>query len=95
MERFTDRKQLLFGGTSIIFIERGEVTFYEYLMRHPKNRRYVLALNRNTQDVSVLKLDDMKQRNCFVGFADWRFINETIAEQLRKRLKEVEEFLND
>lgn len=94
MERFTDRKQL-FGGCSIVFIERGEATCYEYLMTHPKSRRYILALNRNTQDASVLKLDDMRQRNCFVGFADWRFINETIAEQLRERLREVEEFLND
>lgn len=94
MERFTDRKQL-FGGCSIVLIERGEVTFYEYIMPHPKNRRYILALNRKTQDVSVLKLADMKERNYFVGFADWRFINETIAEQLRERLKEVEEFLKD
>lgn len=31
MERFTDRKQL-FGGCSIVLIERGEVTFYEYIM---------------------------------------------------------------
>lgn len=94
MERFTDRKQL-FGGCSIVLIERGEVTFYEYIMPHPKNRRYILALSRKTQDVSVLKLVDMKQRNYFVGFADWRFINETIAEQLRERLKEVEGFLKD
>lgn len=94
MERFTDRKQL-FGGCSILLIERGEVTYYEYIMPHPKNRRYILALKRDTQNVSVLKLDDMKQKNYFVGFANWRFINETIAEQLRERLKEVEEFLND
>lgn len=94
MERFTDRKQL-FGGCSIVLIERGEVTFHEYIMPHPKSKRYILALNRNTQDVSVLKLADMKERNCFVGFADWRFINETIAEQLRERLREVEEFLKD
>lgn len=94
MERFTDRKQL-FGGCSIVLIERGEVTYHEYIMPHPKSRRYILALNRNTQDVSILKLSDMKERNYFVGFADWRFINETIAEQLRERLKEVEEFLKD
>lgn len=94
MERFIDRKQL-FGSCSIVLIERGEVTLYEYIMPHPKSMRYILALNRNTQDVSVLKLTDMKERNCFVGFADWRFINETIAEQLRERLKEVEEFLKD
>lgn len=94
MERFTDRKQL-FDGCSIVLIERGEVEFYEYLMPHPKSRRYILALNRNTQDVSVLKLANMKERNYFVGFADWRFINETIAKQLRERLKEVEEFLKD
>ena len=94
MERFIDRKQL-FGGCSIVLIYRGEVTFYEYIMPHPKSRRYILALNRNTQDASVLNISDMKERNYFVGFADWRFINETIAEQLRERLKEVEEFLND
>lgn len=94
MERFTDRKQL-FGGCSIVLIERGEVAFYEYIMPHPKNRRYILALNRNTQDVDTLKLADMKERNYFVGFADWRSINETIAKQLRERLREVEEFLND
>lgn len=94
MERFITRKQL-FGGCSIVLIERGEVTVYEYIMPHPNSRRYILALNRNTQDVSVLKLTDMKERNYFVGFADWRFINKTIAEQLRERLKEVEEFLKD
>lgn len=94
MERFTDRKQL-FSGCSIVLIERGEVTFYEYIMPHPKNRRCILALNRNAQDVSVLKLTDMKERNYFVGIADWRFINETIAEQLRERLREVEEFLKE
>lgn len=94
MERFADREQL-FGGCSIVLIERGEVTVYEYIMPHPKNRRYILALNRNTQDVSVLKLDDMKQKNYFVGLADWRFINETIAKQLRERLRDVEEFLKD
>lgn len=37
----------------------------------------------------------LNQRNYFVGFTDWRFINETIAKQLRERLKEIEEFLND
>lgn len=94
MERFTDRKQL-FGGCSIVLIERGEVTFYEYIMPHPKNRRYILALNRKTQGVSVLKIAEMKEKNYFVGFADWRFINETIAEQLRERLRELEEFLKD
>lgn len=94
MERFTDRKQL-FGGCSIVLIERGEVTFYEYIMPHPKNRRFILTLNRKTQGASVLKIPEMKERNYFVGFADWRFINETIAKQLRERLKEVEEFLKD
>lgn len=94
MERFTDRKQL-FGGCSIVLIERGEETFYEYIMPHPKNRRYILALNRKTQGASVLKLAEMKEKNYFVGFADWRFINETIAEQLRERLREVEAFLKD
>lgn len=94
MERFTDRKQL-FGGCPIVLIEQGEVTFYEYIMPHPKNRRYILALNRNTQDVDTLKLADMEERNYFVGFADWRFINETIAEQLRERLREVEELLKN
>lgn len=64
-------------------------------MPHQKSRHYILALKRNTQDISVLKLADMKERNYFVGFADWRFINETIAEQLRERLREVEEFLED
>lgn len=45
MERFTDRKQL-FGGCSIVLIERGEVTYHEYIMPHPKSRRYILALAR-------------------------------------------------
>lgn len=94
MERFTDRKQL-FGGCSIVFIERGEATYYDYLMTHPKNRLYVLALNHTTQNADCIKIVDMKKRNCFVGSINSRFIYETMVEQLRERLQYIESFIMD
>ncbi len=94
MERFTDRKQL-FCGCSIVFIERGEAACYEYLMTHPKNRLYVLALNHTTQNADCIKIADMKKRNCFVGHINSRFVYETMAEQLRERLRYIESFIID
>lgn len=89
MERFTDRKQLL-GGCSVVFIEQGKATYYEYLMAHPRNRLYVLVLNYTTRNVDCIKITDMKKRNCFVGPINSRLVYEIMAEQLRERLQYIE-----
>lgn len=82
MEKLKEFSQLS-DGCTITEIKDGNYRFWTYLMVHPKNQRYILALNSCTQDANKLYIPDLLEGDYYVGDCDGDFI-------LRERLKQYE-----
>ena len=82
MEKLKEFSQLS-DGCTITKIKDGNYRFWIYLMVHPKNQRYILALNSCTQDANKLYIPDLLDGDYYVGDYDGDFI-------LRERLKQYE-----
>lgn len=82
MEKLKEFSQLS-DGCTITEIKDGDYRFWTYLMVHPKNQRYILALNSCTEDADKLYIPDLLEGDYYVGDYDGDFI-------LRERLKQYE-----
>lgn len=82
MEKLKEFSQLS-DGCTITKIKDGEFKCWEYLMIHPKNQRYILALNSCTQNADKLYIPDLFEGYYYVGDFDGDF-------SLRERLKQYE-----
>ncbi len=82
MEKLKEFSQLS-DGCTITEIKDGNYRFWTYLMVHPKNQRYILALNSCTQDANKLYIPDLLEGDYYVGDFDGDFL-------LRERLKQYE-----
>lgn len=82
MEKLKDLSQLS-DGCTITEIRDGNYTRWEYLMIHPKNQRYILALNSWTQNGDKLYIPDLFKGDYYVGDFDEDFA-------LRERIKQYE-----
>lgn len=82
MEKLKNLSQLSEGCT-ITRIVDGNYDCWEYLMIHPKNQRYILALNSCTQNADKLYIPDLFKGEYYVGDFDGDF-------SLRERLKQYE-----
>ena len=82
MEKLKDFSQLS-DGCTITEIKDGDYRFWTYLMVHPKNQSYILALNSCTQDADKLYIPDLLEGDYYVGDFDGDIL-------LRERLKQYE-----
>lgn len=82
MEKLKEFSQLS-DGCTITEIKDGNYMLWTYLMVHPKNQRYILALNSCTEDADKLYIPDLLEGDYYVGDYDGDFI-------LRERLKQYE-----
>ena len=82
MKKLKEFSQLS-DGCTITEIKDGNYRFWTYLMVHPKDQRYILALNSCTQDANKLYIPDLLEGDYYVGDYDGDFI-------LRERLKQYE-----
>ena len=82
MEKLKEFSQLS-DGCTITKIKDGNYRFWTYLMVHPKNQKYILALNSCTQDANKLYIPDLLEGDYYVGDFDGDFL-------LRERLKQYE-----
>lgn len=82
MEKLKEFSQLS-DGCTIIEIKDGNYRFWTYLMIHPKNQRYILALNSCTQNADKIYIPGLFEGDYYVGDYDGDFI-------LRERLKQYE-----
>lgn len=82
MKKLKEFSQLS-DGCTITEIKDGNYRFWTYLMVHPKNQRYILALNSCTQDADKLYIPDLLEGDYYVGDFDGDIL-------LRERLKQYE-----
>ena len=64
-------------------IVNGDYECWDYLMIHPRNQRYILALNHWTQDADKLYIPDLLEGDYYVGDLKEDFL-------LREKLKQYE-----
>lgn len=82
MEKLKEFSQLS-DGCTITKIRNRNYRFWTYLMVHPKNQRYILALNSCTQNADKLYIPNLFEGDYYVGDFDGDF-------SLRERLKQYE-----
>lgn len=81
MERFKDILQLT-ANCEITEIVDGELCRWKYIMIHPEDIHYILAINCLTHNVDSLNLFSMKKNYFFIGKRDVEFI---IREKIRQK----------
>lgn len=81
MERFKDILQLT-ANCEITEIVDGELCRWKYIMIHPEDRNYILAINCFTHNVDSLNLSSMKRNYFFIGESNVEFI---IREKTRQK----------
>ena len=81
MERFKDILQLT-ANCEITEIVDGELCRWKYIMIHPEDKKYILAINCFTHNVDSLNLFSMKKNYFFIGKRDIEFI---IREKIRQK----------
>lgn len=83
MKQLKDISQLT-PGCTITRIHNGEFKTWEYLMYHPHNSKYILALNAFTQEADNLYVPNMLECGLYwVGEYDSNFV-------LRERIRQCE-----
>ena len=83
MKQLKDLSQLT-PGCTITRIHNGEFQTWEYLMYHPHNKKYILALNACTQEADKLYVPNMLDCGLYwVGEYDSNFV-------LRERIRQYE-----
>lgn len=80
MKKIKEFSQLS-DGCTITEIKDGDYRCWTYLMIHPKDQRYIFALN--SQDADKLYIPDLLEGDYYVGDFDGDFV-------LRERLKQYE-----
>lgn len=85
MERFKDILQLT-ANCEITEIVDGELYRWKYIMIHPEDGHYILAINCFTHNVDSLNLSSMKRNYFFIGERDVEFI-------IREKIRQKEEIL--
>lgn len=90
MERLKDLAQLS-NGCTITKISDGEFRCYEFLMIHPHNEKYILALNSWTQNGDKLYIPDILKGGYYVGKIDDGFVAQEMIKQYERKIKSLQE----
>lgn len=88
MERFKDILQLT-ANCEITEIVDGELCRWKYIMTHPEDKQYILAINCFNHNIDSLNLFSMKKNYFFIGERDVEFI---IREKIRQK-EDILEFV--
>lgn len=74
MERFKDLSQLHEGCTIMKIAEGGKLECSDFLMVHPNNEDYILALDSITQNANKIYIPKMIEEEYYVGKYDPAFV---------------------
>lgn len=94
MKRLKDLSQLT-DGCTITLIKHGDVYVWEFLMIHPHNPKYILALNSVCQSGDKLYIPTLFEDNYFVGEYDRKFIMQERIKQYKMRISALERIINE
>jgi hypothetical protein len=90
MKRIKDLSQLSKGCT-ITKICNGEFQQWEFLMIHPHNKNYILALNSWTQNGDKLYIPNILKEEYYVGKYDSCFVAQERIKQYERQIKRLQE----
>lgn len=100
MEKLKEFSQLS-DGCTITEIKDGNYRCWTYLMVHPKDQRYILALNSCTQDADKLYISDLLEGDYYVGDYDGDFFlremlkqYELMEQELHERIQHIHSLLS-
>lgn len=89
MERLKDLSQLS-QGCNITLLKNGEMHCWEFLMVHPHNKNYILALDSWTQKGDKLYIPQLFEGNYYVGKYDRDFVLQERIKQLKHEISFLE-----
>lgn len=94
MERLKDLSQLT-DGCTITLIKNGDVYVWEFLMIHPHNTHYILALNSVVQSGDKLYIPDLFIDDYYVGNYDRQFVMKERIKQYKRKINALERRINE
>lgn len=93
MEKFKDISQLTEDCT-ITLIRGGQVQSWKFLMIHPHNDSYILAINASTENADKLYISNLFEENYYVGMYDSVFVLNERIKQYEKEIEYLKMLLN-
>lgn len=93
MEKFKDISQLTEDCT-ITLIKGGQVQNWKFLMIHPHNDNYILAINASTENADKLYISNLFEENYYVGMYDSVFVLNERIKQYEKKIERLKMLLN-
>lgn len=94
MEKLKNLSQLSEGCT-ITRIVDGNNDCWEYLMMHPKNHKYILALNTWTQNGDKLCIQNLFEGDFYVGDFDEDFVLREKIKNYELKEQELHEYIQE
>ena len=73
-----------------MLIINGNVSIWEFLMIHPHNANYILALNSWTQKGDKLYIPKLFEDNYYVGTYDRQFVMQERIRQYKRKISFLE-----
>lgn len=93
MEKLKGISQLTEDCT-ITLIKGGQVQNWKFLMIHPHNDSYILAINASTGNADKLYISNLFEENYYVGMYDSVFVLNERIKQYEKKIERLKMLLN-